>query len=518
MLRKARRFGPTFETLEKRHLLAADLIVSEFVARNSNTLDADGESSDWIEVFNQGATAADLEDWYLTDDANDLNKWRFPPRGVEPGEAITVFASGKNRQGAELHTNFRLSGSGEYLALIEPDAVTIATEFSPTYPPQIDDVSYGVPMEHVIDASAGNETRSIDATLVSHFTFDNSSKLGDDVGAFDNDATTAGNARFSAASKIGAGALFLDGDGDFLEIPNSGADYASIANDGDGFTFAAWVNVDSAVDGNRRLFSMDMEETTFKPRGWGVGLREENTLLATTYGRVDFDEPSGGAIGDGDWRHLAYVFNPAQGSVEFFIDGVSTGTETDTPVGVANSLANDDYLIGALNLTSSRNGQFFRGLMDDIRIYDEPLSQSDVRSIMSPSADAGSFVRYLVPQNGAVDSNWMKNNFNDSSWSKGPAAIGYQNDPAGIGGIIKQTVPQGTRSVYLRKSFEIEDVNDVSTLLLRMKYDDGFVAYLNGSVVATSNAPDSLRFDSLATTDRDNSLAREWTAIDLSRS
>ena len=43
----------------------------------------------------------------------------------------------------ELHTDFQLEQSGEYLALIEPDGVTLATEFAPTFPPQFEDVSYG---------------------------------------------------------------------------------------------------------------------------------------------------------------------------------------------------------------------------------------------------------------------------------------------------------------------------------------------------------------------------------------
>ncbi|MCA9216745.1 MAG: CotH kinase family protein, partial [Planctomycetales bacterium] len=262
---------------------------------------------------------------------------------------------------------------------------------------------------------------------------------------------------------------------------------------------------------------LDMEGSPFKPRGWGVGLRDENTLLATTYGRVDFDEPSGGVIEDGEWRHLAYIFHPDRGSVEFFIDGESTGIETDSPVGMANALANDDYLIGALNLTSTNNGQFFRGLIDDVRIYDGPLSPSEIRSIMAPSSDAEGTVRYLVPQNATVDSTWMQNNFDDSSWLTGPAAIGYQINPIGIGGVIKQPVPRGTRSVYIRKSFHVDDANDVSSVVLRMKYDDGFVAYLNGSVIATSNAPNSLRFDSVASSNRDNSLAAEWTFVDVSR-
>ncbi len=43
----------------------------------------------------------------------------------------------------ELHANFKLGASGEYLALLKPDN-TVVSEYSPEFPPQIADVSYGV--------------------------------------------------------------------------------------------------------------------------------------------------------------------------------------------------------------------------------------------------------------------------------------------------------------------------------------------------------------------------------------
>ena len=57
---------------------------------------------------------------------------------------MIVFASGKNRAvaGQELHTDFSLSSSGEYLALARPDG-TVAQGFAPNFPTQLSDVSYG---------------------------------------------------------------------------------------------------------------------------------------------------------------------------------------------------------------------------------------------------------------------------------------------------------------------------------------------------------------------------------------
>ena len=65
---------------------------------------------------------------------------------LAPQERLVVWASNKDRSDSlsELYTNFKLSAGGEYLALIEPDGSTIANEFSPEFPPQFTDVSYGV--------------------------------------------------------------------------------------------------------------------------------------------------------------------------------------------------------------------------------------------------------------------------------------------------------------------------------------------------------------------------------------
>ena len=57
-----------------------------------------------------------------------------------------VYASDKNRAaaGSELHLNFKLASGGEYLALVDPDGTTVVSEFTPTFPQQIEGFSYGV--------------------------------------------------------------------------------------------------------------------------------------------------------------------------------------------------------------------------------------------------------------------------------------------------------------------------------------------------------------------------------------
>ena len=127
----------------------AQVRITEFMASNTHTLaDEDGDFSDWIELQNTSSNSVNLLNWALTDPAGNPGKWRFPATNMPPKSFLVVFASGKNRSvaGQELHTNFKLSADGEYLALFAFDGTT-ASEISPQFPSQFPDVSYGIGMK-----------------------------------------------------------------------------------------------------------------------------------------------------------------------------------------------------------------------------------------------------------------------------------------------------------------------------------------------------------------------------------
>jgi hypothetical protein len=122
------------------------LFITEIMAANTKTFaDGDGEFVDWIEIFNRSAKAVDLTGWSLTDKEKKPQKWMFPKVTLEPGRFLVVFASEKDKESVpagELHANFKLGGSGEYLALVDPNG-KVAHTFGEQYPDQVDDVSYG---------------------------------------------------------------------------------------------------------------------------------------------------------------------------------------------------------------------------------------------------------------------------------------------------------------------------------------------------------------------------------------
>jgi hypothetical protein len=132
---------------------ASQLVINEFMARNDSEpplrngdlLDEDGDASDWIEIYNPSEAAINVDGWFLTDEADDLEKWEFPAVEISRGGFLVVFASGKDRRDADgqVHTNFQLRAGGEFLALVRPDGLTIAHAYD-EYPPQFAGISYGL--------------------------------------------------------------------------------------------------------------------------------------------------------------------------------------------------------------------------------------------------------------------------------------------------------------------------------------------------------------------------------------
>ncbi len=84
---------------------------------------------------------------------------------------------------------------------------------------------------------------------------------------------------------------------------------------------------------------------------------------------------------------------------------------------------------------------------------------------------------YAVPTN-ATDSLWYVPSYDDSNWS-------VANGGFGTGDADDNTVlPSGTSAVYQRIHFQVSSVTDIQKLILAADFDDGFVAYLNGTEIA----------------------------------
>lgn len=129
----------------------------------------------------------------------------------------------------------------------------------------------------------------------------------------------------------------------------------------------------------------------------------------------------------------------------------------------------------------------------------------------------------LVPENDSIGSTWTGGNepFNDSLWKSGTGGVGYDTGTEYDGYysidvgemLIKNT------TCYIRIPFhiDIEDLSNFNLLNLKVRYDDGFVAFINGEKVwETWNAPATLQWDSNAENSHDDDLAKVFESFDIS--
>lgn len=101
-------------------------------------------------------------------------------------------------------------------------------------------------------------------------------------------------------------------------------------------------------------------------------------------------------------------------------------------------------------------------------------------SYWSTLVDKGSVHKYLVPSV-EPSSNWKSIDFQDASWALGASGFGYADEDDAT------QLPPGTKSIFTRIDFDIQDLEDLTRLVFDIDYDDGFIAYINGEEVARSN-------------------------------
>jgi Chitobiase/beta-hexosaminidase C-terminal domain/CotH kinase protein/Lamin Tail Domain/Bacterial TSP3 repeat len=95
---------------------------------------------------------------------------------------------------------------------------------------------------------------------------------------------------------------------------------------------------------------------------------------------------------------------------------------------------------------------------------------------------------------------WRSPGFNDSSWLSGAAPLGY-GEPTVTFRTTLSDMPGGYTSVYLRRTFVVNNIAEIGSLELDTLSDDGYIAWINGVEVARFNVPGgSLAYNGTAST------------------
>lgn len=104
------------------------VVINEILTSNTTVnKDEDGTYQDWIELYNTGISPVNLLGYGLSDDPTLIYKWVFPNVSLGSGQYLLIWCSNKNRAipGNPLHTNFKLSSSGEIITLTNGSGTTV---------------------------------------------------------------------------------------------------------------------------------------------------------------------------------------------------------------------------------------------------------------------------------------------------------------------------------------------------------------------------------------------------------
>ncbi|MBN8247860.1 MAG: lamin tail domain-containing protein, partial [Verrucomicrobia bacterium] len=500
--------------LTLRAAAAPAAVVSEILASNVGGLrDEDGDSSDWIELHNPGSEPCPLEGWWLTDTEGERRRWRLPVVTLAPDARLVVFASGKNRSlpASPLHAGFRLSADGGYVALVRPDGQTVASELR--YGPQRANVSFGRARERGASwISRATEARlrvPSDDGLGHRWTggeepfddaawsavalpvgFDAGTSGGGLVAYWDFDTVAAGGVpdrsprghtgrlRSASLTPVGGGrtgsgsdrAARFTGSG-WMDVPAAGSGMLDAAVAADAITLSLWIRGDESQPSNDSLFWAGSE-----PQGGGIRSLNahlpwsDQVIYWDTAGccdpgvhRISVLEPEASRWRDG-WNHYAFVKRGAAKEIwqngRLLLSGPGSAALTT---------------IRSLYVGSAGPGQGgYHGDVDDVALWETALDPGLIAALAAGASPLQ--LRRLAP--------WIATD-------------------------VESEVRGRNASAYLRVPFVVSEAEPPERVSMVLRYDDGFIAFLNGVEVARRAAPTVPTFDSAATTARPDAEVTE---------
>ncbi|HIJ54121.1 MAG TPA: hypothetical protein HPP66_13385, partial [Planctomycetes bacterium] len=456
----------------------ASLIISEFMASNASAepleegelLDGNDESSDWLEIYNPTDANVSLDGWYLTDSNDNWTKWQFPD-GLEIGSGgfLIVFASDKTEEKNPdnypyrdpddyYHTNFNLNKEpGEYLALVAPDGNTIIHEYTPEYPVQLTNISYGLAQYATTLVQTG-------ATATYHVPTIDDAGVGTDW----TDPNFGDSGWHTGETGLGFGSAIVE-TGQDIGTPSAAGSYSV-------------VNGVYTIEG-------DGEDI------WG------------------------------DTDDFYYVYTPLKGDGEIIAQVVSIEQTNDwAKAGVMIREQLTDTSSHAMMIATPPAGttdtyafQWVNGATRDQNIQGGDVTLPSWVKIVRTGDD---FTGFYAPDMGGSPGDWVQLSTTNismaedvyiglcvTSHSDGVLCTAVFDNVTRTGQIstnLQEQMLGINASLWTRIEFDLEEgQSDIfDTLMLRMQYEDGFTAYLNGQPVARRNAPNSVEWNSTALSDR----------------
>ena len=354
-----------WEAMEKE-LYIADSVISE--GDNDGTVEYVGHSCEWV----RGNESVDDGQWHhiaLVRDADEEDGFVYVD-GIEGADDVG-FSGGADNDGDTVRIGFSESAhsSGNYAGLIDDVAIFDAA-LTAEQVVELRKLGGGDKIKFIKPVAQKDMPNTLDTepNLVTWLKFDEvSGKTAADSSKYGRKGTLKGNLSFDKASVLGrtGKALKLNGEDNIIEITG----YKGITGTAPR-TVTAWLKTTSSIGD---IIS------------WGTEEFGQMWICRFIRGRVGIT-PHGGyyymndEIHDDKWHHIAVVVLEAElpnlhDDVRLYKDGElaeihDIGLLDLWPIETGNEL----------NVTIGRG---FKGVLDDVRIYDRPLSDEEIRAIFT---------------------------------------------------------------------------------------------------------------------------------------
>ncbi len=174
----------------------------------------------------------------------------------------------------------------------------------------------------------------------------------------------------------------------YVQLASSATTPPRLTVVGDQMSILAWVKMNVGVTGNRYLISHRQNG------GFGWGLYVASKALKFVFydpafgtGATRTGTTANNVVPEGEWVHVAFTWESGAGiaAMKCYLNGETYAMTGTVPVGAVPNTSSSSYLRAFVQQSSNpSNTSQFVGLMDDLRLYDEVMTQDQIKEIMKP--------------------------------------------------------------------------------------------------------------------------------------
>ncbi|UCD49231.1 MAG: lamin tail domain-containing protein [Phycisphaerales bacterium] len=430
------------------------LVISEILAANESAYEHEGAFPDLIELFYDGPRPLKLAGMSLSDNSDRPDRFVFPAgTTIRPGDYLVLYAD-ENATGSGIHTGFSLDRDGEEVCLYDADGSLL------------DSVTFGYQLTDLSIGRVGYESRWA-LTVPTPGTANAAHPMGDPDCVRINEWLARGELLFAR---------------DFIELHNPQGAPVDIG----GFYLT-----DNPITQPQEYALRPL--TFIAAQGLSVFWADEEDGPGHANFRLSIHGEWIGLFGPGP-REVDKVFYGPQ------VPDVSQGRAPD------GSSQWDWFYLPTPGVP---NPALIEPVTTRIALVPE---SADKRVIVPMSADHVAAIWNTDPA------------FDDSAWlrvSGAPGGVGYERTSGYrdmIGLDVESQMYDQNATCYVRIPFSVggDEIDRLGALTLSVRYDDGFVAYLNGTEVARANALGTPQWNSNADGSNEANVQDFDAVIDIS--